>query len=704
MAATHGATAPAGIGHHGEDVPSSAFSRETQLKPGAIDRIVTPISEKVGLVCGVGMFAMVLMISYEVVARYVFNAPTSWVTEYSLYLFVGTSFLGTAYAQLTDCHIRVEIFLDTLNPLRRQYFELVAAWIGLLFAIVASWKMGFFLWSEYVGGSRAWGLLTTPLWIPQTPVAIGISVFAFSILGEVRRLSPSTGRTTEWAGLAIFLVMAGSLVALGTNPGRILGTPLDWGTATVVLAVLVVSSIWSGYRIALTVAVLVLGGGLLFDLANASPTLIQGALLATYLLVLMAIGTRIALALGIAGSMGLLFLVPTPQLSAVGERIWSSVNSFSFTAIPMFILMGAFLLRSGVTSDLFGTMLKWLGRLPGGIAHATVGACGIFAAVSGSSLATAATMGMTACPEMIQRGYSPRLTYGVVAAGGTLGILIPPSIAMILYGSLVGESVGALFIAGVIPGLLLVLSFMIVVYVWSMLSKGAAPHGLSYRWGEKLRSLTNMLPFLLLIFGVLGSLYLGVATPTEAGAAGALLAGALCAVKKRMTLQVLRDSVMETVKVTSFLMLIVAAASIMGYVFDYIRLPRTLVEVIKGVDLAPWAIVATLVVFYVILGMFIEPISMMLMTLPVAFPMVTSVGLHPIWFGVVLVMMIEIGLITPPVGVILFILKGMYADVDFREIVYGVTPFVVALLFNIMLLYLFPSIVMWLPTHMSGLS
>ena len=497
--------------------------------------------------------------------------------------------------------------------------------------------------------------------------------------------------------------MAGILVALGGNPVKILGTPLDWGTATVVLTVLLVSSMWSGYRTTLLVLALLFGGGLLLHVAKQHTTVIQGTVLAAYLLVLMAIGTRIALALGIVGSLGLLFLVPTPQISAVGERIWSSVNSFTFTAIPMFILMGAFLLRSGVTGDLFSTMLKWLGRLPGGIAHATVGACGIFAAVSGSSLATAATMGMTACPEMIQRGYSARLTYGVVAAGGTLGILIPPSIAMILYGSLVGESVGALFIGGIIPGLLCIFSFMIVVYVWSLLWKGAAPYGITYSWSDKLRSLTGTLPFLLLILGVLGSLYLGVATPTEAGAMGALLAGALCAVKKRMTLQVLRDSIMETIKVTSFLILIVAAASIMGYVFDYISLPRTLVEVITNVELAPWAVIATLVVFYVILGMFIEPISMMLMTLPVAFPMVTSVGLHPIWFGIVLVMMIEIGLITPPVGVILFILKGMHTEVDFREIVYGVTPFVAALLFNILLLYLFPGLVMWLPTHMGGL-
>ena len=702
MAARLEAVALADNSHHSEDVPFKEGDCATSPGPGLIDRIVTPVSKGGGIVCGVGMLAMVLMISYEVVARYLFNAPTSWVTEYSLYLFVGTSFLGTAYAQLTDSHIRVEILLDTLKPLQRQYLELVSAWIGLIFAILASWQMGFFVWSEYVGGSKAWGLLTTPLWIPQTPVAIGIGVFALSILGEVKRLSPSTGRSMEWIGLAIFLLMAGSLVALGGRPGKILGTPLDWGTASVVLAVVIVSSIWSGYRIALTVAGVVLGGGLLFSMANSSPTLIQGALLAAYLMVLMAIGTRIALALGIVGSMGLLFLVPMPQLSAVGERIWSSVNSFSFTAIPMFILMGAFLLRSGVTSDLFSTMLKWLGRLPGGIAHATVAACGIFAAVSGSSLATAATMGMTACPEMIQRGYSRSLTYGVVAAGGTLGILIPPSIAMILYGSLVGESVGALFIAGVVPGLLLMLSFMIVVYGWALLRKGAAPRSVSCSWSEKLSSLTNILPFLLLIFGVLGSLYLGVTTPTEAGAVGALLAGALCAAKRQLTLQVLRESVLDTVKVTSFLILIVAAASVMGYVFDYITLPRTLVKVIKGVDLAPWAIVAALVLFYAILGMFIEPISMMLMTLPVTYPMVTSVGLHPMWFGVILVMMIEIGLVTPPVGVILFILKGMYPDVDFKEIVYGVMPFVVVLLLNVALLYLFPNLVLWLPTYMSS--
>ncbi len=688
--------------HQDEDAASSAVSHTPQPQSGLIDCIVTPVSKGVGLVCGAGVLAMMLMISYEVVARYVFNSPTSWVTEYSLYLFVGTSFLGAAYAQLMDSHIRVEILLDTLNPVRRQYLELVSSWIGLLFAIVAAWQMGLFVWSEYATGSKAWGLLTTPLWIPQTPVAIGIVVFALSILGEVKRLSPSSGRSTEWAGLAIFLLMAGTLAILGSNPGRILDSPLDWGTATVVLAVLVVSGMWSGYRVTLSVAALVLGGGLLFHWAKDYSTLIQGAVLAIYLLVLMASGTRIALALGVVGSAGLLFLVPMPQLSAVGERVWSSVNSFAFTAIPMFILMGAFLLRSGVTSDLFSTMLKWLGRLPGGIAHATVAACGIFAAVSGSSLATAATMGMTACPEMIKRGYSPSLTYGVVAAGGTLGILIPPSIAMILYGSLVGESVSALFIAGIVPGLLLIASFMIVVYVWSLVRKGAAPSSISCSWSEKLRSLSNILPFLLLILGVLGSLYLGVTTPTEAGALGALLAGALCAVKKQMTLRVLRDSVMDTVKVTSFLILIVAAASIMGYVFDYITLPRTLVEVIKGVQLEPWAVVATLVLFYAILGMFIEPISMMLMTLPVAFPIVTSVGLHPIWFGIILVMMIEIGLVTPPVGVILFILKGMYPDVDFRDIVYGVIPFVAALLLNVVLLYLFPNLVLWLPNFMEG--
>lgn len=667
-----------------------------------LTRALDRVSGAVGAFCGLATLGMVLIISYEVVCRYLFNNPTSWVTEYSLYIFVGTSFLATAYAHLEDSHIRVEILLNNLSdPVRHKFWQ-VSAWVGLMFVVVASWQMILFVGSEYEGGARAWGLLATPLWIPETPVAVGLTLFALAVLSEARKLSPGMGSRRELAGLAILAVMVIALFAMGLKPPSAAGTSLDWGTVSVVAAVLAVAWLWNGFAIAAGVAALAVGGGLLFAWAAGFSTLAQGAVMAFYLLVLMAAGVRIAFSLGMIGALGVLFLLPTPQLQVIAERAWTNVNSFAFTAVPMFILMGAFLLRSGVTSDLFGVMLKWLGRFPGGIAHATVGACGIFAAVSGSSLATAATMGMTACPEMTQRGYSPRLTYGVVAAGGTLGILIPPSIAMIIYGSLVGQPISALFIAGILPGVFLMLSFMVVVFAWSYIWPSAAPRGAHYTWGQKFRSLTGVLPFLILIVGVLGSLYMGVATPTEAGALGALIAAGLCFYKKKMTLKVLMDSVKETAKVTSFLIFIVAAASVMGYAFDYIRLPKVLVEVMQGADLTPGLVITALVIIYIILGMFIDPVSMMLMTLSVSFPIVTALGFHPIWFGVVLVMMIEIGLITPPVGVILFILKGMSGDIPLKEIVYGVLPFVGVFLANIVLFYFFPSLVMWLPSQMGG--
>ena len=682
-----------------ETVPAAA---EDKQPVGSVVKVLDALSNGVGVLCGFCILAMMLIISYEVASRYIFNSPTSWVTEYSLYIFVGASFLAAAFAHVQDSHIRVEILIDRLSDGARIKYLQVAAWIGFLYLIVASWQMILFVISEYRGGAKAWGLLVTPLWIPESFVAAGLCLFTLSVLSEIRKLTPSLPRGRETVGLLIFLLLIVLLFLIGTRPPRPSGLPADWGTLSILFAVLAVSWLWNGPKVTGGTALLSAGGGLLFAFGGSLSTLQQGGLIAFYLLVLLAAGIRIAFALGVVGALGVLFLLPAPQLQAIAEQAWIGVNSFTYTAIPMFILMGAFLLRSGVTSDLFEVMIKWMGRFPGGIAHATVAACGVFAAVSGSSLATAATMGMMAAPEMIRRGYDPRLTYGVVAAGGTLGILIPPSIAMIVYGSLVGEPIGSLFIAGIVPGLLLMVSFMLIVLIWSVFRKDAAPRGADTTWKERISVLPGVLPFLLLIFGVLGSLYLGIATPTEAGAIGALLAGLLCLAKKKMTLKALMECVLETAKVTSFLIIIVTAASVMSYALAYIRLPKILVEVIQGSSLPPGLIMTILVVFYVILGMFIDSISMVLMTWSVSVPVVTALGLHPIWFGVVLVMMIEIGMITPPVGVILFILRGMSGDVDFKEIVLGVLPFAVMFFLLIFLFYLFPEIIMWLPSRMGG--
>ena len=318
----------------------------------------------------------------------------------------------------------------------------------------------------------------------------------------------------------------------------------------------------------------------------------------------------------------------------------------------------------------------------------------------GRALATAATMGAVACPEMIKRGYSPQLTYGVIAAGGTLGILIPPSIAMIIYGTTVGAPISDLFIAGIIPGLVLMASFMLAILVWSAVISGSAPRGTPYTVREKMSALVGVLPFMVLILSVLGSLYMGIATPTEAGAIGVAVSMLLCAQRKKLGWTMLVETALETVKVTSFLLLIVVGASILSWVFDVLGLPVSLVSEVKAVDLSPWMVMALIALVYILLGMFIDPISMMLMTLPVAYPLVLALGFDKIWFGIALVMMIEVGMITPPVGIILFVLRGISGDVPLKSIVQGVLPFVAVILLNVVLIYCYPDIVIWLPGEM----
>ena len=384
----------------------------------------------------------------------------------------------------------------------------------------ATWQMASFNYQEYLNDTRNWGLLATPQWIPELPVSLGYGLFALAILADIRRLSAPVEPVRRWIVPSAFIILAGVLVFLGPYPIPIGAGPVDWGSLSVAGTFLVAVWAWNGPRILLAFATIIGAVALLFLWAQGLTLLPIGFLIVLIMLFFLLIGVRISLALGMVGLLGLCFLLPQPQLSLVAERSWNSVNSFTLTAIPMFVLMGGLLLRSGVTTQMFDALLRWFGRTPGGIAHASIGACGIFAAVSGSSLATAATMGAVACPEMIKRGYSPQLTYGVIAAGGTLGILIPPSIAMIIYGTTVGAPITVLFMAGVIPGLVLMASFMAAVFVWAFAVDGAAPQGRAFTLREKLGALVGVLPFLVLIVSVLGSLYLGIATPTEAGGIG----------------------------------------------------------------------------------------------------------------------------------------------------------------------------------------
>ncbi|BBK35052.1 membrane protein [Allostella sp. ATCC 35155] len=663
----------------------------------AVVRAIDFLSDLAGRLAALALVAMTGIVVYEVVSRYVFNAPTTWVTEIGTYLFVAIVFLGLAAAQRGNAHVQVEILVDRLEPPARRFLETVTLWLGLIFVVFSAWHTARFTFLEYVHGARDWGLLGTPQWMPQVPMTIGLALFAAAILGDICRLRPPAGALARWTLPLVAVALVAALCWMGRGDWRIPGTRFDWGSVAIVAAFAIGMTAWSGLRVAAVVSLLFGLLALAFWASRGSSMLWLGLLLGASLLLLLLIGVRVAFAMGLVGLLGLYFLLPMTQLPVLADRAWTSINNFTLTAVPSFVLMGALLVRSGITSDLFDALVCWFGRTRGGLAHSSVAAAATFAAVCGSSLATAATLGAVAAPEMVRRGYSPRLTYGVVAAGATLGILIPPSIAMIIYGNVVGVAVTQLFIAGIVPGLLLAALFMATVFVWGLVSPGAIPPGEAYPWSRKLAATAAVLPFLVLILAVLGSLYLGIATPTEAGAIGAVASLLLALRRGKLDWSSFYATLFDTVKVTAFIMLIVVGAAVMSWVFDFLRLPRAMVQLVTDAQLAPWLVMLIIVAIYMLLGCFIESIAMMLMTLSVTFPVIVALGLDPVWFGVVLVLLVEIGLVTPPVGLVLFVLRGMSGDVPLRDIALGVMPYILVMLGFVALLYAVPDIVTWLP-------
>jgi tripartite ATP-independent transporter DctM subunit len=415
----------------------------------------------------------------------------------------------------------------------------------------------------------------------------------------------------------------------------------------------------------------------------------------------LAIGIRIAFALALVGLLAVYFLLPKPFPLTLADRTWSAVYSFALTAVPLFVPMGAVLVRSGLSDQLFALMARVLSRLPGGLAHAGTAGCAVFAAVSGSSVATAATIGTVACPEMIRRGYSERLTYGAIAAGGTLGILIPPSVPMIIYGTTVGVPIPTLFVAGVVPGILMMLLFMAVIFVWVALVPAAAPRaGAAESAPVSRRRLVDVVLVVALIVLTILSLYLGVATPSETAAVGAFLALALCAVRGRLSASLLRGAFVETVMVTSFIFLIIVGANLATFGFDYLKLSQALMSAATDAAVDRWIVFGIILAVYVVLGMFLDSISMLVLTLPVVFPLVKQLGFDPVWFAIILVVMAEVGLITPPVGMNLFVLQGIARGVSLRTIAMGALPFLGAMLLTVLLLCWQPEIALWLTRQM----
>jgi tripartite ATP-independent transporter DctM subunit len=416
------------------------------------------------------------------------------------------------------------------------------------------------------------------------------------------------------------------------------------------------------------------------------------------LLVLIGLSIPVAAALGVLG----LILDPLysmlPLSRAMGELAWSSSNEFLLVAIPLFILLGEVLLRAGFAERMYGAMSLWLSWLPGGLMHANIGASTLFSATSGSSVATAATVGTVALPQIRRFGYHEPLFLGSIAAGGTLGILIPPSINLVIYGVLTNSSVPKLYLAGIIPGFLMALLFMAVIAGACIARPQWGGHRVQATWAQRFASLVHLLPPLFIFLLVVGSIYAGIATPTEAAALGVVGALVLAAAFGRLRLGMLREALQNTMRSTAMIMLIVIAAGFLNFVMSATGLTTALTQTVTDLGLSPALTLLAVVVFYVVLGCFMETLSMMITTIPIVAPIMVALGFDPIWLGIVIIVLVETALITPPVGLNLFVVQSLRTSGSMHAVIMGSLPFVAALFAMIGLLALFPGLALWLPS------
>ena len=415
------------------------------------------------------------------------------------------------------------------------------------------------------------------------------------------------------------------------------------------------------------------------------------------LIALLAIGLPVAAALGILGLSLAEIYSQMPLSLSMGEVAWTSMNSFILVTVPLFILLGEILLRAGIADRMYASVAQWLSWLPGGLMHSNIGACALFATTSGSSAATAATIGTVALPEVAKHGYNEPMFLGTLAAGGTLGILIPPSINMIVYGVLTDTSIPRLYLAGIFPGIVLAGLFMATILIGCLMVPRWGGETVSASWRQRLAGLRDLLPPIAIFLIVVGSMYTGLATPTESAALGVIAALVLAAFYRRLSFAMLKAAVEGTMRTTAMIMLIVMAAFFLNFVLASIGLTAMITNIVIGSGLSPLQTIVLVVAFYIVLGCFMETLSMMITTVPIMTQIVVAAGYDPVWFGVLVMLLIETALITPPVGVNLFVVQGIRGRGSLNDVMIGVAPFVLTMFAMITVLVAFPDLALWLP-------
>jgi tripartite ATP-independent transporter DctM subunit len=611
-----------------------------------LDGLLEPIYKTAFIVSTIAAGIMALPITLDVLARFAFEKSVPGIVEIEEYFMIIIVFLSLAYAQKKEGHIAIDLLTGKLsvgvNSLLNTFNSLTCT---VFFSLVT--------WQTIVVALNKTGQYSTMLKIPISVflalTAFGLLLLVLSLLGQFLRHLSQNIDDRAWLGLVLVLA---ACVAVLTIPW--------WAKALP----------WQPSRLG------------------------YGGLGMAFMMTLLLLGMPIGFAMALVGflGIGIFGLNLGPALSTLGLAPYSTTASFILAVAPLFIFMGLLASEAGISGDLFDTAYKWLGRLPGGLAMAAVAGCAGFSAVCGDSMSTAVTMGSVSLPEMKRKKYDSGLACGALAAGGTLGILIPPSVGFIFYAIVTEESVGKLFIAGIIPGLLLALVFIATIGVIAHLHPELAPRGDAVPLKEKLISLKGILGMLILFILILGGILAGVFSPTEGGGIGVVGAFIMGLARRRITWAGLVRACEGTVMITTKLLMILIGVGVLGYFLAASRLPFDLARIVTENGYSRYVVLVGIVGLYIIMGCLMNVIPMILLTLPAIFPTVKAMGFDPIWFGVVTVMLMEMGQITPPVGVNVFALSSVAEGVPMAQIFRGIVPFFLGMVGTLILIIIFPII------------
>lgn len=632
----------------------------------ALHRVLDPTARYLCYSAAMVTLLMSLFMVVDLVSRLVFNSPLSGMIELQTFMLVFMAFFSIAYTMLKNQHVAVDLITSALSA-----------------PVNSSLQSVFSIWGIFLFGSMSWlstsraveafnkdefsDIIQMPYWVLYAVCAIGTLLLALAIL---------TSLLTHLSGL-IQHQKKGPRFAL----------------VLVGIAMAGIAGIYSAEILK----------ALFGDLSSTS----VGILYTLFLMVILLLGFPVGFAMAFVGLTGLMFLIGQEVAFNVSKiNTYDSVAHYFFTVIPFFLLMGFLILHAGIGAKLYNAGIKVFGRLPGGLAIGTVAGCGGFAAICGESVAAAATMGSVSIPEMKKYNYDDSLATGSVAAGGTLGILIPPSIGFVVYGIITEQSIGKMFMAGIIPGIILTTGFCLAVYVQCLINPKLGPKSEKFTRQQIAKSIFDIWPVGALFAAVIGGIYSGILTPTEAGGVGASGALLIALFAKGFNRKKLFDALLDATTTSAMIFTILIGVGLLGYFVTLTDIPREFANFLGSLDVSRYVIFVLILLLYLVLGMVMNIIPMMMLTLPILFPTVVGLGFDPIWFGVIMVIMMEMGQITPPIGINVFVIHGVAKkyNVKMATIYRGIIPFVLVEVLVIILLTVFPEITLWLPNSMDVLA